>query len=81
MVTLRFSKENLIISVNTFYNLALCLQGDNTRSSERIRKRQRRTFSLPSRDDIWRDIPNEKHVEKEIRKLTPKKLINNFTKE
>ncbi|CAG5117519.1 unnamed protein product [Candidula unifasciata] len=63
---------------------------DETRNAERDKSAQRRSsriygkqhkpeFRLPSRDTIWNDIPSVTTTSA-LRRLTPKKTVNNFTK-
>lgn len=54
--------------------------GTPIRHSSRIHeKRHRPTFRLPSRDEIWKDIPSTESIPN-LKSLTPRKSVNNFTK-
>ena len=78
----RFADQKLQIQVLLFYLFLYFLSCKNgeTRSSERIRRKQK-TFRMPSRQDVFQNIPSLKSPVKDMAAFKPLKLVNNFTKE
>ncbi|XP_076443653.1 uncharacterized protein LOC143282077 [Babylonia areolata] len=53
-------------------------EGDGGRRDS-LRKRQKK-FRLPSREEQWSSIPTDSKVSNKLSRLTPRKLINDFTR-
>uniref|UniRef100_A0A0B7AJ48 Uncharacterized protein n=1 Tax=Arion vulgaris TaxID=1028688 RepID=A0A0B7AJ48_9EUPU len=77
----RRSKRKLAISSDSDDDVKTAETNIKTRrQSSRIYDKQHKAdFRLPSRDEIWKDIPSLTSIPK-IKTLTPRKTVNNFTK-
>ncbi|KAL5004412.1 hypothetical protein ScPMuIL_017868 [Solemya velum] len=52
----------------------------NQRSSERIREKKCKVFEMPTKQDVFDQIPNTSSPNKSFDRLKPRKLINNLMK-
>ncbi|KAK3597027.1 hypothetical protein CHS0354_014915 [Potamilus streckersoni] len=68
------TKESTPIKSDATYTTA-------SRSSKRLRKKANRTFQLPTRDDVWKDIPHSTTPNKTMSRCKCRLLVNNLFKE
>ncbi|KAH9509065.1 hypothetical protein Btru_048927 [Bulinus truncatus] len=66
---------------NLFFLRSLDIMNEPKRESARLHQKLKKpSFKLPSRDEIWKEIPTLAEDLSSLKHVTPKKTVNNFTK-